>query len=74
MGDAFFADIDWEKLEKRQLAPPQVLAKDSAKEAEKKQPDEEEMLFAADDGGNEQGSVEHKVFEDVDYTDQNKNF
>ena len=48
MKDAFFADIDWDKLGRKEIAPPTLLFKESSP-ALKKQQEDELMLFEKDD-------------------------
>lgn len=64
--DAFFADIDWVKLAKRELIPPTILQrpKDECRKEDRLQ-DELEELFESD-------VASKNVFEDEDYEEHNK--
>lgn len=43
MKDPFFADIDWDKLERKELDPPQILKKEDS------EGDESDMTFDSQD-------------------------
>ena len=45
--DPFFADIDWEKLARKELEPPQILLQDKSS-SKKDKNDNQEMLFESD--------------------------
>jgi len=73
--DPFFADIDWNMLEKKELAPPQILTREAS---DPKEEDEEDMLFEKDDAPRDQGREEQvggqmnkPIFIDEDYTQKN---
>jgi serine/threonine protein kinase len=64
--DAFFAEIDWAKLARRELVPPTIMTK--PKEEEKgrdKEQEELEQLF-------ESGDSNTVCFEDEDYEEHNR--
>lgn len=48
--DPFFAEIDWQKLEKKEIEPPQILSKDNLPKDEeeikmKSEKNREELVF-----------------------------
>jgi len=75
--EPFFADINWSKLEKKQLDPPLILGKKKVAESEQttKLKEEEQMLFA--DSGlstDEQRGMSKELLADSDYTEENKTY
>ena len=72
--DPFFEEIDWDALERKELAPPQILCKEEGEDdMEKKKKEAEEAGMTFEDPGDNPTSVE-PVLEDIDYTLSNKNF
>lgn len=69
--DPFFADIDWDKLYRKEISPPMILLKDNLKKDEVDEKmngskDELEMLFEKD----ENKELKDKItFNDDDYTE-----
>jgi len=66
MKDPFFADIDWDKLEKKELDPPQILKKEDS------EGDESDMTFDSQDD-QVGGQCRRPILVDRDYTEKNKN-
>ena len=81
MKDPFFADIDWDKLEARELSPPTILCRNSDNTTEKKTTEEEDMqmLFeqpeeSKDSPDEQSGSGKTALLYDEDYTDENRTY
>ena len=89
MKEPFFADIDWRKLERRELEPPVVLrrsrnnAEDMALAQANQEQDELAMLFenpdatAHDDDGfddEQRGGGQRTLLSDQDYTEENRTY
>lgn len=66
MKDPFFAEIDWDKLERKELEPPQILKKEDS------EGDESDMTFDSQDD-QAGGQKRRPILVDSDYTEKNKN-
>lgn len=74
MKDPFFEEIDWELLENKMIDPPTILSVKPQRDDKIKGEDDQQMLFENDTEDNERGGSSGKIFDDDDYTPQNKNF
>ena len=82
MKDPFFADIDWDKLEARELSPPTILCRNSDNTTEKKTTEEEDMQMLFEQPEESKDSPEHEqsgsgktaLLYDEDYTDENRTY
>ena len=80
MKDPFFADINWSKLERKQLTPPTILRKTQQNKAHQREEDLA-MLFEHHDSSQtaaladeQRGGGQKQVFQDSDYTEDNKTY
>lgn len=85
MKEPFFADIDWDKLEKRQVEPPLVLRKPKKSDESAQRDEELAMLFENPDPSQNQingdahddeqrGGGQKSIFVDDDYTEENRTY
>ena len=82
MKEPFFAEIDWDKLEKRQLEPPVVLKRskggDTQQDLIEKEQEEMAMLFEAPDHDDsiddQRGGGKPCLLDDTDYTEDNRTY
>ena len=80
MSDPFFAEIDWDKLEKRQVEPPVILCKGGNKPRQEFNDNDEFMVFESNEDAkvteNERGGevASKQIFDDEDYNYENKNY
>ena len=75
MKEPFFKDIDWKKLEKKELTPPMILKKGNFENKKNIQSDQEtQMLFEKTLPENENSDRQKCLLEDEDYKEENKTY